>query len=342
VNQPAEHPGEPIVSILLPAFNAAKTLDACLRSIRRQVATGWECVVVDDGSTDDTLSRANRFARHDGRFRVVAFPHRGLVKALNAGLEHCRGAYIARLDADDLMHSERLRQQIDLMERRRELAAAGCHVRIFPRAGLGPGTLAYERWLNGMDSAERVRRDAFVECPVCHPTMIIRSKIMRELGYRDLGWPEDYDLILRLIVDGKPVGMLPRRRLLWRHGPERLSHSNEAYSRERFNACKAAFLSRSFLAGRKGFMLWGYGHTGKAMCATLRAHGKRPSHIVELHPGRLGNRINGAEVVPPSRLRELPRRPLLVSVAGARPRNEIRKWLTGAGFVELRDYVCVA
>lgn len=332
----------PIVSILMPAWNAGETLESCLRSVQRQTETGWECIIVDDGSTDETGVIAGRFSRDDGRFRVVTLHHRGIVAALNAGLELCRGIYIARMDADDLMHRERLRQQIDLMDRRRDLAAAGCHVRIFPRKGLGRGTLAYERWLNGIASDELVRRELFVECPVCHPTLIARREVMSHLGYRDRGWPEDYDLILRLIVSGNAVGMLRRRRLLWRHGPDRLSRSDDRYGVDSFTACKAAFLAESFLAAGREFTLWGYGRTGKALCSALAAYDKRPCRIVEMHPGRLGNIILGAEVVPPSRLSQMPRRPLLVSVAGEGPRREIREWLAAEGFVELRDYVCAA
>jgi glycosyltransferase involved in cell wall biosynthesis len=333
---------QPIVSVLIPAFDAEETLESCLRTVRRQTEPDWECIIVDDGSTDGTGPLASRFAREDGRFRLLTLTHGGIVRALNAGLELCRGRYIARMDSDDLMHRERLRQQVDLMEERRELAAAGCHVRIFPREALGPGTLAYERWLNGIDSAERVRRELFVECPICHPSLIARREVLMDLAYRDRGWPEDYDLILRLAAGGKEIGVLPHRRLLWRHGPDRLSRSDERYDIDRFTSCKAAFLAESFLEGQESFVLWGYGATGKAICSALEGHGKRPSHIVEMHPGRLGNRILGAEVIPPSGLPALPRRPLLVSVAGEGPRGEIREWLAARDFVEHRDYLCVA
>jgi hypothetical protein len=75
--------------------------------------------------------------------------------------------------------------------------------------------------------------------------------------------------------------------------------------------------------------------------ALLRNH-KRPSHIIEVHPGRLGNTIAGAPVVGPEALSGLPRQPLLVSVAGASARSEIRETLRQAGFMELRDFICVA
>ena len=101
-------PSEPIVSVLLPAYNAAATLPECLRSISRQTLQDWECIVVDDGSVDATGRLAAEFAAQDRRVRVLREPHRGLVGALNRGLAHCRGRYVARMDADDLMHRRRL------------------------------------------------------------------------------------------------------------------------------------------------------------------------------------------------------------------------------------------
>src|SRR5215510_5647859 len=94
----------PRVSILLPVWNAAATLPACLRSIQRQSEPHWQCVIVDDGSPDDSLSVARRFAERDTRFTVIAVPHQGLVDALNTGIAACQGLFVARMDADDVMH----------------------------------------------------------------------------------------------------------------------------------------------------------------------------------------------------------------------------------------------
>ena len=138
--------GRPQVSVLMPARNAAATLPACVRSIRRQTEKDWECVIVDDGSTDDTLALSRRAAASDDRFVVVPAPARGLVAALNEGLRHCRGRFVARMDADDVMHRERLGRQAAELRRHRSLAAVGCHVRYFPRRGLSHGLRTYEAW----------------------------------------------------------------------------------------------------------------------------------------------------------------------------------------------------
>jgi len=332
----------PLVSILLPAFDAAATLPACLRSIARQSEPRWECVIVDDGSRDATLPTARAFAARDPRFRVLARPHAGIVTALNTGITSCRAALIARMDADDLMHRRRLAEQVRALAADASLTAVGTHVRLFPRAGLRPGRRAYERWLNGIASAPRVRADAFVECPVAHPTLMIRADTLRGLGYRERGWPEDYDLVLRILAGDGEIGVVPRRLVSWRDRPARLSRTAPAYALERFTACKAAFLASGLLAESPRYVLWGYGETGRALRRALATHGKEPVAIVELHPGRIGNRIAGAPVIPPAALTRLPRTPIVAAVAGPDPRRQIRAALERMGFTETRDFICAA
>jgi cellulose synthase/poly-beta-1,6-N-acetylglucosamine synthase-like glycosyltransferase len=333
---------EPLVSVLLPAFDAERMLPAALQSVARQREPRWECVIVDDGSRDGTAAVAARFAARDPRFALLRRPHCGLVPALTAGLRRCRGAYVARMDADDVMHPDRLAAQVAALEADATLAAVGCGVRIVPRAGMSAGRRAYERWLNAIHSPERVRAEAFVECPVAHPTLVIRRRVLAALGYRDAGWPEDYDLVLRLLAHGARIGVVPRRLLAWRDHPGRLSRTDARYALARFTACKAAFLARGFLAHADRYVLWGHGETGRALRRALLAHGKRPTEIVEVHPGRLGQRIHGARVVPPEALPSLPRRPIIVSVAGAGPRAEIRAALAAMGFEDTVDFVCAA
>lgn len=340
---PKAHPrGFPLVSVLLPVFDAVRTLPACLRSIQRQTFEGWECVIVDDGSLDGSALVAREAARRDPRFRVVETAHRGLVAALDRGLAECRGDWVARMDGDDLMHRERLAAQVRALQARAELAGVGTHVRLFPRRDLGEGNRAYERWLNRIDSPERLRAEAFVECPIAHPSLMIRRSTLTKFGYRDRGWPEDYDLVLRLLEAGEVLGVVPERLLAWRHHGKRLSRTHASYAIERFTACKAEFLARGFLAQSDAYVLWGYGETGKALRRALLEHGKRPRWIVELHPGRVGETIHGSPVIRPEGLGEIPRMPVVVSVAGAPARLEIRAALAAMSFRELDDYVLAA
>ncbi len=332
----------PRVSILLPVRDAAATLPTALRSCLRQREARVEVVLVDDGSEDETARLAAAAAAADRRIRVLRTPPRGLVPALQAGLAACRAPFVARMDADDWMHRNRLVLQVDALEADPSLSAVGCHVRIFPRSGLLDGRRAYERWLNSIDSPERVCSDAFVECPVAHPALCFRRDVLEAFGWHDRGWPEDYDLVLRLIAAGRRIGVVPRRLLGWRDAPSRLSRRSPVYALERFTACKANYLAAGFLAGRSEYLLWGYGGTGRALRRALAALGRTPSHVIELHPGRLGQRIHGAPVVAPGALPGLRGTPLVVSVAGAEARSLIRAWLASMGFAEGADFVCAA
>jgi glycosyltransferase involved in cell wall biosynthesis len=329
------------VSVLLPAYNAEATLRSCLASIGRQTESRWECVVVDDGSTDGTAAIALDAARADVRFRVIHAPHQGIVEALNEGLAHCRAPLIARMDADDVMRRDRLARQADTLAGDSSLSAVGSHVRIFPRSGMAPRLREYEHWLNGLRSADDIARDAFVECPVAHPTLMMRRR-MADLRYADTGWPEDYDLILRALGVGLRIGIVTKRLVAWRDRSDSLSRTHGRYTLSQFTACKAHHLAAGFLSHSDAYVLCGYGATGKSLRRVLAALGKHPSHVVEVKPSRLGKRIHGAPVIPHGGLRGVAGRPIVVSVARAGPRAEARASLTAMGFVEGRDFVCAA
>jgi glycosyltransferase involved in cell wall biosynthesis len=329
------------VSVLLPAHNAEATLPSCLASIRRQTEVRWECVIVDDGSTDSTAAIACEAAGHDARFRVIRTLHRGIVAALNEGLAQCRAPLIARMDADDVMRRDRLARQAETLAGDSSLAAVGSHVRIFPRSGMAPRLREYEHWLNGLRSADDIARDAFVECPVAHPTLMMRRR-MADLGYADTGWPEDYDLVLRALGAGLRIGIVTKRLVAWRDRSDSLSRTHGRYSLSQFTVCKAHYLAAGFLSHSDAYVLCGYGATGKSLRRALAALGKQPSHVVEVKPSRLGKRIHGAPVIPHGDLPAAAVGPIVVSVARAGPRTEARASLAAMGFVEGRDFVCAA
>jgi glycosyltransferase involved in cell wall biosynthesis len=330
------------VSVLLPVRNAAGTLSLCLGSIARQKGCRLECVVVDDGSSDESAAIAEKFAAADRRFRVLRREPLGIVAALNEGMDHCHAPFVARMDADDWMHSLRLRLQGDALRVHPDWSGVGCHVRLFPRKVLRGGLRDYEAWLHSIREADQVRAERFIECPLPHPTWMLRRPVLARFRYRDSDWPEDYELLLRMLGQGELLGVVPRRLLGWREGESRLWRRDPRYGRRRFGACRAHYIAQGPLRGRETYHLWGFGETGKALRHDLAAHGKRPAAIIELHPRRLGECIHGAPVVPPEALPTLPRLPLLVSVAGAAPRAEIRAQLASWGFCEGADYFCAA
>jgi glycosyltransferase involved in cell wall biosynthesis len=111
----------PLVSVIIPAFNAASTIERTIRSAQRQTLKDLEIIVIDDGSTDDTAARVEGIA--DERIVLRSFPNGGLPTARNRGIEAARGQYLAFLDADDLWSGTKLESHVAIMERRREVGA---------------------------------------------------------------------------------------------------------------------------------------------------------------------------------------------------------------------------
>lgn len=106
----------PLVSVIVPAFNASATLDATLLSARAQTHSEIEILVVDDGSTDDTVEIAGRHAAADSRITLLRQPNGGVARARNHGLRVATGGFIAPLDSDDLWHPEKIARQLAAIE----------------------------------------------------------------------------------------------------------------------------------------------------------------------------------------------------------------------------------
>lgn len=328
-----------MVSVLLPVYNAAETLAVALDSVRRQTLGEYEVVAVDDGSTDESPAILAAYAAADRRLRVIRCPHRGLVPALNAGLAECRGEWLARFDADDLMHPERLARQV---------AAGfdgvlGCGVRSFPEATVREGFLRYQAWLNGLVTHEQIVADIFVESPFAHPSVMLPTALLRDAGgYRDAGWPEDYDLWLRLWRRGVRFAKLPDVLHYWRDHPERLSRGGGPYSVRAFRECKIAFLKESFLASVERVTVWGAGKGGREWSRALTAAGIAVARHVDIDPQKIGGAVRGAPVIDPDALTGCRQDKVLVTVGVKGARALIRGRLAKLGFVDGRDYVCVA
>jgi glycosyltransferase involved in cell wall biosynthesis len=111
------NPTAPIVSVLIPAYNAAATIETTLLSVVAQTHRNLEIIVVDDGSTDQTSSVVRKVAKRDDRIRLLRKANAGLAAARNTGLEQATGTFVATIDADDLWHPTKIQKQLAVMER---------------------------------------------------------------------------------------------------------------------------------------------------------------------------------------------------------------------------------
>jgi glycosyltransferase involved in cell wall biosynthesis len=334
----------PSLSVLIPVRDAAATLDQALGSVRAQTFKDWEAIVVDDCSTDDSRRLLQSWARRDERFQVIRLNEpQGIVRALNLALQIAQAPILARMDADDISLPRRFEKQLARL-REGDVSAVGCHVEYFPENLVQEGARRYEAWLNSVNTPEEHDRDIFVECPLAHPSMMLRADAVRAVGgYEDHGWPEDYDLLIRLWAAGHRMAKVPERLLLWREGPNRTSRTHPNYEADVFPRCKAYYLRQTLLSGGRKAILFGAGPVGKAQALALAGEGVETLAFVDVDPkkvGRLLYRIPIRDAAETAGLRGQGYGLVALGQPGARERA--REFLRDAGWTEGEEFRCVA
>lgn len=119
----------PLVSIIIPTFNRAHLIGETLDSVLKQTYQNWECIIIDDGSTDSTIDSVRNFINVDNRFRFLIRPinrKKGASTCRNIGLENSRGHFIQFLDSDDVMSPDKIYEQVKILASQSELSFAFC------------------------------------------------------------------------------------------------------------------------------------------------------------------------------------------------------------------------
>lgn len=328
--------------MLLPCRDAAPFLPECIASLEGQTFRDFEVRAVDDGSRDETGWMLEAWAARDARVSVCRSAGGGLVEALQRAVAGAAAPLLARMDADDVSEPDRLTRQVGFLDRRPDLAACGTGVRLFPPDRLRSGYVRYADWLNGLREPDELWRDLLVECPIAHPTLMLRTSAYLGLGgYRDVGWPEDYDLVMRLHAAGMRAANLPQPLLRWRVSEGRYSQSSTRYAPGAFRRCKVHFLRESFLPADRPLAVWGAGKVGKPLARELLRQGLAIQAFVDLDPRKVGQAIHGAPVLDPSgfaRLAARSRPYVLAAVGSPGARGRIREALSSVGYREIDDY----
>jgi hypothetical protein len=196
------------VSVIIPAYNAAATIERALDSVRAQSGVGVEVIVIDDCSADDTIDVVKNAIRPDENIRLLRMPGNGGASAArNAGIREARGRYLAFLDADDVWLPGKLMKQVAAIEADPEVTVVTCNSQMTSVSGVPlkeghvnrPPASGAEAW-----------KTLLVYNFLPTPTILTRTALVRELGGFDeaLAVGEDLDLWIKLAVRGK-VAVLP-------------------------------------------------------------------------------------------------------------------------------------
>lgn len=310
------------IDIWMPIHNAAATLPRALASLRRQTWTDWRLVAVDDGSDDGSAEIVAR-AGH----RVIRRPHGGIVSALRDCAQASDAPLVARMDADDVAHRDRLAEQV-----RVDADVVGTRVRT------GEAMREYVRWQNSLVRHEDIVRDLFVESPFAHPSVMFRrDSYERAGGYRAADWPEDYDLWMRMWRAGARFAKVPRLLLSWSDRPGRLTRTHPMYREEAYREIKRHYI-RHHPALRSPVTIWGAGPIGRWWARALDA-----AQVIDIDPRKIGRRLGNRIPVRTPEEALARREGVVVGAVGQRgARAIIRRRLLRTGRVEGEDFFFVA
>ena len=176
----------PRVSVILPVYNDAQFVAPAVRSILDQSFSDFELIAIDDGSSDNCYRILQEFELADPRVKVFWHPNRGLGPTLNRGISIAKGELIARQDADDQSHAERLAKQVKFLDAHPEVVLLGCFARVMDVEG----RILYENRLAVID--EELRGELKTTSPFIHGAVMMRASQVKAVGgYRDIVWLED-------------------------------------------------------------------------------------------------------------------------------------------------------
>ena len=184
--QPKEDLAAAVISVVLPVFNAEPYVGKAIRSILDQTFRHFELIVINDGSTDGTLKILEQFSALDRRVVLISRENKGLVKTLNEGIGIARGKWIARMDADDIARPNRFERQMRCLENT-GADICGSWMQLFGAAD--------RHIVKHPQTDAAIKMELLFGAPFAHPTVIMRTELVRQLGY-DKDWEgcEDYDL----------------------------------------------------------------------------------------------------------------------------------------------------
>ena len=315
------------VSVLMPFKNTEEFLGECLRSLLAQSYEDWDLLAVDDHSTDKSTDIVRKFSELDNRILIFTNSGNGIIPALRLAYAESSGAFITRMDSDDVMAPDKLKNLVDQLHHSGPGHIAQGQVKYFSDLGISDGYARYERWLNKLIAEGTNFNEIYKECVIASPCwMVFRKDLDRCGAFQSNTYPEDYDLTFRFYKHG--LKCIPCNKVLhfWRDYPTRTSRISEHYAQNYFLEIKISYFLELDKDHNRPLAVWGAGTKGKTIAKYL-INRDIPFYWLCDNPKKIGKKIYGMELQPFRILESLKSPQSIVTVANEADQKEIGQYL---------------
>ncbi len=332
----------PLATVIIPFYNAQQTIGRAIESISKQTYTNFECILVNNNSTDNSRKIAESIVLKDTRFWIIEENKQGVMFASNTGAKAAKGKYIARMDADDWSFPDRLEKQVHFLENNLNYGAVAGLAEHIGNPETTAGFSRYVDWSNSVQTYEELTCKQFIEMPLVNPTAMWRKETGEKYGlYKKGNFPEDYEMWLRWLSKGVKIKKLPEPVLKWYDSPTRLTRTQEIYSDKSFYKIKSQYLAM-WLEKNNPFypnvVVWGASKISRRRAKLLVKHGIEITAYIDIKRSRQIDKeiIFYQEIPSPKKIF------VLVYIKQMDAREEIQEYLHQKGFVEGVNYLLIS
>lgn len=329
----------PEISVILPFFNAEKTLELAIKSILNQSFQNFELLLVNNNTTDSSLSIVQQFIKTDSRVRLLNEEKQGVANAMNCGLQSARGKFLARMDADDISMPSRFEKQIQYLYSNQKIGFVGSEVKYIPHNENSEGFRRFVDWANSFHSPKNIELNRFVEIPVINPTIFFRRELFEKLGgCFDGDFPEDYEMQLRYLAAGVKMAKLSEPLLEWHDYSTRLTRTDKRYSTEAFFKTKAKYFirwSEKTNPFHPGIWVWGAGRKTRQRAKLLENEGFKIDGFIDIVKNKtsLKKTIYFEEIPNPGEFF------IISMVTSTDAGRQIKEFLSKKNYIEGEDFI---
>ena len=326
------------VSILIPVRNGEQFLNECVDSIIGQTFRDWELILINDHSSDNTEQILKEYANQDSRISFCNNSGKGIINALQTAYSSSSGDLITRMDADDIMISNKLElMAAKLQETGNGFVAVGL-VEYFSENGVGEGYFRYQEWLNKLTLSENSFLEIYRECVIPSPSWMMYRDDFEELGaFNSEIYPEDYELCFRMYKHGIRVASIPKLIHRWRDYVTRTSRTDPNYSDNFFLPLKMNYFIELDYDVTRPLVLWGAGKKAKEVAKYL-IEKDIEFYWATNNPNKIGKEIYGKIMISDKEIFSNQNPQILIAIRNEAASAEIKKALNSKNLTPNFDY----